>query len=270
MSSARLPIRAPPPPRALRPLDLLLPLALVTTCSHETSAPGPAAAGELRVAAAASLKELLAATNPLFAAAHGDVKIVDSLEASSTLSRQIEAAEGYDCFLSADAGNVDRLGAKVVAATRSEFLRNELVVVARAGLAPLPTDAAGLAKVPGKVALASEAVPVGKYAREWLRKSGQLDALHAKIVNGDDVRAALGLVESGAADAAVVYETDARIAKNAHVAFRVPASEDPGVVYVAAAVTGAKSPLAAPYVAWLRSAEFQKKAVELGFKSATQ
>jgi molybdate transport system substrate-binding protein len=257
--------------RTRLPLLALSSLSLLAACSHEASAPGSGPdAGELRVAAAASLKELLATTNPLFSAAHGHVKIVDSLEASSTLSRQIEAAGGYDCFLSADAGNLDRLGARVVAATRAEFLRNELVVVARAGLSPLPTDAASLAGVAGRVALAGEAVPVGKYARAWLEKAGCLDALRSKIVNGDDVRAALGLVESGAADAAVVYETDALVAKSAKVAFRVPAREDPGVVYVAAAVTGAKSPLAAQYVAWLRSAEFQKRAVELGFKSATQ
>src|SRR6185436_18332290 len=106
-----------------------------------------------------------------------------------------------------------------------------------------------------------------KYARAWLAKAGQLDALASKIVNGDDVRATLALAESGAADAAVVYATDARIAKSARVAFQVPPEQDPGVVYVAAAVAGAKSPLAAEYVKWLRSSEFQQAAAALGFKT---
>jgi len=227
----------------------------------------PAAAAELRLAAAASLRDLLAVANPSFAAAHGDVKITVSYEASSTLSRQIDAAAGYDCFLSADAGNVDRLAGKIVASTRIEFLGNEIVVVARAGLTPLPTDAAGLARLQGRLALAAEAVPAGRYARAWLKKCGQLDLLQPKIVNGEDVRATLALVESGAADAAIVYATDALVAKSVQVAFRVPRSEDPGVVYVAAAVAGAKSPLAAEYVAWLRSRELQQAAVRLGFRS---
>jgi molybdate transport system substrate-binding protein len=227
----------------------------------------PAAAAELRVAAAASLRELLAAANPSFAATHGDVKITVSFGASSTLARQIEAAAGYDCFLSADAGNVDRLAGRLVASTRAEFLRNEIVVVARTGLTPLPADAAGLAKLPGRLALAAEAVPAGRYARAWLEKRGQLELLQPKIVNGEDVRATLALVESGAADAAIVYATDALVATSAQVAFRVPRSEDPGVVYVAAAVAGATSPLASDYVAWLRSAEFQREAVKLGFLS---
>ena len=238
-------------------------LASLLSCSHETAAP-PAPA-ELRVAAAASLKELLAAANPAFATAHGGVKITVSFEASSLLSRQIEAAAAFDCFLSADAGNVDRLAGRIVASTRADFLANEIVVVARTGLTPPPADAAGLAKLPGRLALASEAVPAGKYARAWLKRCGQLDLLQPKIVNGDDVRATLALVESGAADAAIVYATDARIAKSAQVAFRVPKSEDPGVVYVAAVVAGAKSPLAAEYVAWLRSPDFQQAAVKLGF-----
>ena len=222
---------------------------------------------ELRIAAAASLKELLATADPLFEAQHPGVTIVASFGASSLLSRQVEAAAAFDVFLSADASNVDRLGDQIVAATRSEFLGNELVVVARDGLVPLPTDAASLAKSPGKLALAGEAVPAGKYARAWLAKTGQLETLRPKIVNGDDVRATLALVESGVADAAVVYVTDARVAKSARVAFTVPASEDPGVVYVAAVVASAKSPLAAEYVRWLRSGDFQQTAAKLGFKT---
>jgi molybdate transport system substrate-binding protein len=272
---ASVPSRCLPFPPLFR-AALAVGLALASACKRQEPAPsqpaapsGVAATSDLRIAAAASLKELLAAADAKFEAAHAGAKCVVTLDASSTLSRQIESGAPHDVFLSADAANLDRLGDRVVATTRVEFLGNELVVVARDGLAPVPASAADLAKLPGKLALAGEAVPAGKYARAWLKKAGQLDAVQPKVVNGDDVRATLALVESGAADAAVVYVTDARIARSAKIAFHVPKAEDPGVVYVAVAVAASKQPLAAEYVKWLRSSEFQQEAAKLGFKTGT-
>jgi molybdate transport system substrate-binding protein len=260
------------PIRRTAVVALALVLVGTVACSKQEQVPNArplAAASELRVAAAASLRELLAAADPIFESAHPGARVVPTFEASSTLSRQIEAGAPHDVLLSADAANVDRLGEEVVAASRVTFLGNELVVVVRAGLdAPL-ASAADLARLPGKLALAGPAVPAGRYARAWLEKAGALAAVAPKVVNGDDVRAALALVESGAADAAVVYATDARLARSARVAFTAPKAQDPGVVYVAAVVAASKSPLAAEYVRWLRSAEFQHEAVNLGFKTVS-
>lgn len=219
----------------------------------------------LAVAAAASLQELLESTAPAFERAHPGTTLVFSFAASSALSRQIEAAAGFDAFLSADAANVDRLGERIDRATRVEFLGNELVVVARAGLAPVPTRAADLASLPGRIAVAAESVPAGKYARAWLAKVGLLETLRPKLVDAEHVRAALAWVENATADAAIVYATDARVAKRATVAFRVAAADDPGIVYVAAAGS-ARPTLAADYVRFLRAAEFADAARGAGFR----
>src|SRR5207248_7801439 len=61
------------------------------------------------------------------------------------------------------------------------------------------------------------AVPAGVYAREALQRAGLWDALQPRIVPCENVRAALAAVESGAAEAAIVYATDARLAKRARV-----------------------------------------------------
>ena len=53
------------------------------------------------------------------------------------------------------------------------------------------------------------------------------------------MRAALAAVESGAADAAIVYRTDARVALRATVAWVVPADRGPRIVYPAAIMHGA-------------------------------
>jgi len=218
----------------------------------------------LTIGAASSLKELCESTAAKFEATHSGTKLRFSFDASSTLSRQIEAGGAFECLLSADTANVDRLAAKVDGATRVKFLSNRLMVVARPDLAAKVTSAESLKELPGKLALGGEAVPAGKYARAWLTKKGLLDALQPKIVNADNVRAALALVEAGAADAAIVYATDARVATKAKLAFAVPPADDPGPEYVAAAVAGASAP-ARDYVQWLLSAEFQEAAAKLGF-----
>jgi molybdate transport system substrate-binding protein len=245
-------------------LALLLPCA--GACARGADAVAPPTT--VRVAAAASLRELFEATRPLFEASHPGCRLVASFAASSTLSRQIEAGAGFACLLSADAASVDRLGERLAPGTRVEFLRNALVVVARADLAAPPADAAALVDLHGPLALAGEAVPAGRYARRWLAARGLLARLQGRIAATDDVRAALALVEAGGADAAIVYATDARVARRARLAFRVPADEDPGVVDVAAAIAGGDA-LGAEYVRFLTTPAFQSEAVRLGFLPAT-
>ncbi len=256
----------------LQALGCAASLLLATACGEPHSASRAAVRPDpvtLTIAAASSLKELVETTAPTFEAAHPGAQLLFSLDASSTLARQIESGAAFDAFLSADAATLDRLGERIAAGTRREFLSNRLAVVVRAGIEPLPADGAALVALPGKLALAGEAVPAGKYARAWLTSRGLLDQLATCIVNGDNVRATLALVESGAADAAVVYATDARVATRARLAFVVPEDEAPGIVYVAGAIAvkspGPQSALAGEYVTWLASAELQATALQLGF-----
>src|SRR5207247_2905774 len=118
-------------------------------------------------------------------------------------------------FLSADAARVDAIAARVRA--RVELLSNQLVVVVPLGAAKQPKTRDELLGL-GRVALADpDTVPAGSYARQWLAPIWA--ALQPKIVPTLDVRAALAAVETGNASAAVVYKTDARIARKAEIAF---------------------------------------------------
>ena len=232
-----------------------------TAEAKPSDAAGPPA---LTIAAAASLRELLESTAPDFSAAHGDVRLSFSFEASSTLSRKIEEGGAFDVFLSADATNVDRLEDRVVPATRRVFLSNRLVLVGSSDLASPPPDPAALAAGTWSVALAGPAVPVGKYARAYLERKELLAAVAPRISTADDVRAALALVEAGTVDTAFVYLTDANLAKDAKLLWIAPPEDDPGISYVAVVVHGAK-PAAPAYVEWLRSEAFLAKAEALGF-----
>ena len=235
------------------PLLLLAALALLAGCGGDAV---------LRLGVAASLRELVVDTAPAFEQAHG-VALRPSFEASSAIARQIEAGAPLDAFLSADAENVERVRARLDAATVTRFLGNRLALVGRAGLAAAPSRLEELPAHPGRIALAGPAVPAGRYARARLASLGLLDALAARVVVADNVRAALALVEAGAADFAIVYATDARLSQHARLLWTAGDDED-GVAYVAAAVAGAP-PAAAAYVRWLLGAEVQQRAAALGF-----
>jgi molybdate transport system substrate-binding protein len=110
------------------------------------------------------------------------------------------------------------------------------------------------------------AVPAGVYAKAWLEKEGLWDALASRIVPGGSVRAALAAVESGAADAGIVYRTDVRVALKATVAYVVPADRGPRIVYPGAIVRGsAAQEEARRFLDYLRGAAAARTFERFGF-----
>ena len=63
-----------------------------------------------------------------------------------------------------------------------------------------------------------------------------LDALEARVLPTPNVRAALAAVESGGAEAGIVYATDAAISAGVDIAFVVPRDAGPEIRYPAAAI----------------------------------
>ena len=54
------------------------------------------------------------------------------------------------------------------------------------------------------------------------------------------MRAALAAVETGNVDAGIVYKTDALHSRKVRIAYEVPATDGPAIVYPAALVKGSK------------------------------
>ncbi len=172
-------------------------------------------------------------------------QVVFNFGASSMLARQIEAGAPADVLLSADEiVRTTRLG------ERASFLSNTLVIMTSGKTIRHPRDLVGL-----KVALAEPStVPAGIYAREYLQKLGLWTRMSTNVIPTDNVRGALAAVESGNVDAAIVYRTDARIAKHARVAYVVPRAEGPRIAYLFATIKDAEDPQAARrFFAFLRS-----------------
>lgn len=202
------------------------------------------------VFAAASTHEALTELGQSFEAARG-VRARFSWGGSGDLARQIEAGAPADVFLSADEAKVDRLERAGLVATRRDLLRNKLVVVVpktSTRAVATPHDLAAL----GKIAVGDPAsVAAGAHAKTWLEAAGAWTAIAPKVVPTLDVRAALAAVDAGAVDAAIVFRTDASLARASRVAFEP--TDQPRIIYPVAVLARGKRDDATAFVEHLAS-----------------
>jgi molybdate transport system substrate-binding protein len=219
------------------------------------------------VFAAASLADALGEIGRDFEVRRGH-RVVVSFGGSNDLARQIRAGAPAEVFVSAAADRMDEVerAGLVRAADRVDLLSNRLVVVVPAAATTGPATAEDLVGV-RRLALGDpQAVPAGIYARLWLEKRGLWERVRDRIVPTLDVRAALAAVESGNADAGIVYRTDAAISKRVRVALEVPAGETPRIVYPAALLAGARGSAARDFYEHLQTRAAREVFERLGFE----
>lgn len=237
-------------------------LACICSCSAQT---------QLTVSAAASLKDALAEAEAAYAQSHAHVEFSNNFGSSGTLAMQIDQGAPADLFVSAAAKPMDDLEAKglIVSGTRRNLLRNTLVLIA-----PLDSqlrDFHGLTdRSIRTLALGDPAsVPVGQYGRQTLAFLHLLDQLNRKLVLGKDVRQVLIYVETGNADAGLVYATDAQTSRKVRVVAVAPESAHDPIVYPVAVVKGSRNEEASrKFVEFLLSPMAQAIFVKHGFTIA--
>jgi molybdate transport system substrate-binding protein len=202
------------------------------------------AKSEVTVSAAISLKDSLDEIGSIYEKAHPDVKISFNYGGSGTLQRQIEQGAPVDIFFSAAEKQMDDLQAKglVDATTRRNIVRNQLVLIAPVSDATIH-NFQDLSNPATKIVALGEpaTVPAGMYARQTLEHLGLLAAVETKTVLAKDVRAVLTYVETGNADAGLVYQTDAQASGKVRIVAVAPADSHDAIVYPAAILKGAKN-----------------------------
>lgn len=232
-------------------------------------AAAPAPEGPLTVSAAISLTEALEAVADAWRRSGGaDVRF--NFGASNSLARQILLGAPVDAFVSADAAQMDLVerAGRLVPGSRVEVVRNRLAVVARPASAAFVREQ--FDRAPPEIRRLAigdpQAVPAGVYARQYLESRGLWTAYRSRVVPAASVRAALAAVENGAADAAIVYASDVRVARRAVLSFVVDPREGPPIVYPGAAIAAStrQSDVAA-FLAFLRSPEAQAVFERHGF-----
>jgi len=199
---------------------------------------------ELTVSAAISLKDSLDEIGSIYEKAHPEVKISFNYGGSGTLQRQIEQGAPVDIFFSAAEKQMDDLQAKglVDAESRRNIVRNQLVLIAPVSNTTIHTFQDLSNPATKIVALGEPAtVPAGMYARQTLEHLGLLASVEKKIVLAKDVRAVLTYVETGNADAGLVYQTDAQGSAKVRIVAVAPADSHEPIVYPAAILKGAKN-----------------------------
>jgi len=223
------------------------------------------------VLAAASLQESLTAAADAWAKA-GHPRPVLSFAGSSALARQIEAGAPADLFVSADEDWMNTVEQKglIVPGTRATFLGNRLVLVApkgrRAPVALHPTAALEKTLTSGPLAMADVgSVPAGKYGKAALTSMGLWPAVKPHVVQADNVRAALALVERGAAPLGIVYATDARASSRVKIVGAFPADSHPPIRYPIARLRTSSSPEAEAFRRFLISARGKAIFARYGF-----
>jgi molybdate transport system substrate-binding protein len=220
-------------------------------------APGPAAAADLVIFAAASLKNALDAVAAAWTEETG-VTTAISYAASPALAKQIEEGAPADLFLSADLDWMDYLGTRnlIDPDTRRTLLGNRLVLVASdADAAPVTIapgfDLAGLLG-DGRLAMADvAAVPAGRYGKAALEALGVWGDVEARLAQAENVRAALAFVALGEAPYGIVYATDATAEDNVAVVGTFPEDSHPPILYPVAVTAASAHPDAAAFLDFL-------------------
>jgi molybdate transport system substrate-binding protein len=232
-----------------------------------------AAATELVVSAAISLKDALAELAPAFEAAHPGVTLRLNLGASGDLEKQIEAGAPVDVFLSAGRRQLDQLARRrlIREETRVVVAGNALVVVApvRSRLA-LATAADLFRPAVRRVVIGNpKTVPAGEYAEESLRALGVWERLAERLVLAENVRQALEYVARDEVDAGLVYRTDAATrTTEVRVAFTLPASSHAPIVYPGAVTRDTRDPaLGGALLDWLVSPVGRAAFARYGFRT---
>jgi molybdate transport system substrate-binding protein len=203
---------------------------------------------EITVSVAASLQNAMRDLAPVFEQSHPHTKLSFNFGGSGTLAQQIEHGAPADVFLAAAPKPMDDLAAMglLLAGTRRDLLRNEVVLIA-------PQTSTELASFDGLQAPAVKlialgdpgSVPAGDYGRQALRALHLWDAVQGKLVLAKDVRQVLTYVETGEADAGIVYATDARESSKVRVAAVAPADSHAPVIYPVAVLRDSRNAAAA-------------------------
>jgi len=230
------------------------------------------------VSAAISLKDALDELGPIFQVQQhrknggSGTAVTYNYGGSGTLARQIEQGAPVDVFFSAAERQMDELAAQglIAADTRRDLVGNALVLIAPAQPTALHSFQDLTGSAVKTIALGeTSTVPAGMYARQTLEHLGLFAALERKIVYAKDVRAVLTYVETGNADAGMVYQTDANTSTKVRVIAVAPADSHDPILYPAAVLRDSKDKAAArAFLEFLQGPDARAVFQKYGFTAA--
>lgn len=217
--------------------------------------PRVAAAATLRVGVDTSLAAVMAAAAPAFAATRPGLRLDLQVAPAAVLLERLARGEALDLLVglereTAALGEQRRL---LKPEARAAFASNRLVLVVPAADTSVQRLADLARPEVQQLALGrSSSLPLGRHGREALNAQRLWPAVQRKVVLADDSAALLALVKDGAADAALVYETDALAAGAALRVVQLLPTPEPLRLGAHLSASTRQPEAAAALAAWLR------------------
>ena len=211
---------------------------LLAACGSSTSpgsaaTPSPKLSGSVTVFAAASLTEAFSDDKNHLAAANPGLTVTYSFAGSQQLVAQIQSGAPADVVATADQTNMQKLVAANLVETPRDFAKNRLEIVVAPGNPKGVKGLSDLARPDLKVVLEDPSVPAGKYGRQALERQGVKVSPASLELN---VKSELQKVETGEADAGIVYVTDVKSAGGKAAGVAIPADQNVVATYPVAVV----------------------------------
>lgn len=245
-------------------------------CKRAAAPPPPAQENKLVVFAASSLKDAFTTMETDFQWAHRGVEVTFNFAGTQELRTQLEHGAVADVFASADFKHMSELVKQARVEKPVVFARNEPVVVLTKEAAQKVHAFADLPAV-DRIVVGVPEVPIGRYTLEILGRADKASStlgadfrkrVEAKIVSREpDVRHVLAKVTLGEAQAAIVYQSDARAARDQVMVVPIPPAVNVVGEYPIAVVAGAAHPaLARAWIDFVMAAG-QQALRDAGFQS---
>jgi molybdate transport system substrate-binding protein len=251
---------------------LLVGLGL-TGCSTGSADPGATAStgtatssptGSITVFAAASLQQTFTELGDRYERTHPGTTITFSFAGSSDLVTQIRNGAPADVFASADEANMDKIvKTDIAAGSPRDFATNVLEIAVAPGNPKGIRDLGDLTASDVQLVTCAAPVPCGA-ATAKVEQAAGVDL--RPVSEEQSVTDVLGKVESGQADAGLVYVTDVRGAGGKVDGVPFDASAEAVNTYPIGVLEDSDDPeLAASFTAYVLSDAGQKVLADAGF-----
>jgi len=250
-------------PVALVALSALLPL--LAGCGDASTTPSTGRSPQtLTVFAAASLKNSFTTLGQTFRAQHPGTTVSFSFAGSSDLVTQLQQGAPADVLASADTTSMDKVVADhLVAGSPVSFATNTLEIAVPPDNPARVTSFADLSKPGVKLVVCAPQVPCGAAAQKIETAT---NTTLAPVSEENAVTDVLGKVESGEADAGLVYVTDVRAAGDQVKGITFEESRQAVNTYPVAALTGSSNAeLAGEFVQLVTGSEGRRVLADAGF-----
>jgi molybdate transport system substrate-binding protein len=267
---------------SIRPLAFLCsPVLLLAACGSASTTTTSAGLKPVTLFAAASLERVLGDEIVAFgqtpAGSHLP-QVAGDYEGTQSLLAKLEADPTVaDVFASADKKHMDTATRRGLVETSHVLAYNTLVIAVAPGNPKHINGLADLARPGLRISLADTSVPAGSYAEKAFQAAeadhdapaGFAKAALANVVTRQtEVETVLSDVAFGAADAGIVYATDARANHQVSAVPVAPADQPQIAYYVSVVKRGQDHAAAQSFVDFLLSQQGQQILAAAGFATS--